>query len=205
MPTGHGNAGGADLRAHRQPVMARAALVHDAGRGGVDQGRYCIVNVDDFGLSNGVNRGIVEAHRAGIITSASLMVNCRASEAAAALACDHPRLSVGLHVNMTNEGDRPIIDLDDVTAANDELWRQAEAFHELMGKPPTHLDSHHHVHRRRALTAMFHELAVQLGVPLRDHSGVRFCGTFYAQWDDETHPEQVTVESLTKMLVGFGA
>ena len=46
--------------------------------------RYLIVNADDFGLSHGVNRGVTQAHAAGIVTSTSLMVyGSAASEAAA--------------------------------------------------------------------------------------------------------------------------
>lgn len=48
--------------------------------------RHLVVNADDFGLSPGVNRGVIEAHEAGIVTSASLMVRWPgAAEAAAAL------------------------------------------------------------------------------------------------------------------------
>ena len=51
--------------------------------------RYVIVNADDFGSSEGINRGIIEAHETGIVTSASLMVNAPATEAAVELARDH--------------------------------------------------------------------------------------------------------------------
>ena len=66
-------------------------------RGGED--RYLIVNADDFGQSDGVNRGIVRAHEGGIVTSASLMVRWPAAEEAAACARTHLRLSVGLHLD----------------------------------------------------------------------------------------------------------
>src|SRR5438034_11679377 len=59
--------------------------------------RYLIVNADDFGQSAGVNRGIIEAHKAGIVTSASLMVCWPAAVQAAAYARKHPALSLGLH------------------------------------------------------------------------------------------------------------
>jgi predicted glycoside hydrolase/deacetylase ChbG (UPF0249 family) len=45
--------------------------------------KYCIVNGDDFGASRGINRGIVEAHCHGVLTSTSLMVNMPATEEAA--------------------------------------------------------------------------------------------------------------------------
>ncbi|MGC1678719.1 MAG: hopanoid biosynthesis-associated protein HpnK [Candidatus Binataceae bacterium] len=60
--------------------------------------KQLIVNGDDFGLSAEVNAGIVKAHRAGILTSTSLMVAEEASAAAALLARENPGLDVGLHV-----------------------------------------------------------------------------------------------------------
>ena len=62
--------------------------------------RWVIVNADDFGRSRGVNRGIVEAHERGIVTSASLMVRWAAAADAAAYARMRPELSVGLHVDL---------------------------------------------------------------------------------------------------------
>lgn len=60
--------------------------------------RQLIVNADDFGLTAGVNRAIVEAHRRGLVTSATLMANSRAFDEAVRLAKAEPRLSVGCHV-----------------------------------------------------------------------------------------------------------
>src|SRR5689334_3870836 len=62
--------------------------------------RHLIVNADDFGLSEGVNRGIIQAHERGILTSASLMVRWPAAGEAALYAMAHPKLSVGLHVEL---------------------------------------------------------------------------------------------------------
>jgi predicted glycoside hydrolase/deacetylase ChbG (UPF0249 family) len=165
--------------------------------------RFCIVNADDFGTSRGVNRGIAEAHEAGIVTSTSLMVNRPASEAAAELAAGMPRLSVGLHCNLTHEGGPPVVDLDDAKAVAAELDRQLDRFRALLGRPPTHLDAHHNVHRRENLTPVFADAADRLGIPLRDHSGVHWFGSFYAAWDGETHPEQVSPASLRTMVAGF--
>ena len=54
--------------------------------------RRLIINADDFGLTAGVNRAIVEAHQRGIVTSTTLMANSGAFEAATAIARDHPAL-----------------------------------------------------------------------------------------------------------------
>jgi hopanoid biosynthesis associated protein HpnK len=68
--------------------------------------RLAIVNGDDFGLSAGVNTGIIRAHREGILTSASLMATGDAFDEAVALAQCHPGLSTGIHLVLV-EG-RPV-------------------------------------------------------------------------------------------------
>ena len=60
-----------------------------------------IVNADDFGLTPGVNRAIIEAHTHGIVTSATLIANMPAFDEAVALAKSQPQLGIGLHFNLT--------------------------------------------------------------------------------------------------------
>jgi len=60
--------------------------------------RRLIINADDFGLTGGVNRAIVEAHSRGVVTSATLMATGAAFDGAIARAKENPRLSVGCHV-----------------------------------------------------------------------------------------------------------
>jgi hopanoid biosynthesis associated protein HpnK len=57
-----------------------------------------VVNADDFGRSHGINAAVVRAHREGILTTASLMVNEPAAAEAVTLARENPRLGVGLHL-----------------------------------------------------------------------------------------------------------
>lgn len=72
------------------------------GRGlAMNAARRLIINADDFGLSEGVNRGIREAHTAGSVTSASLLVNTPGFTDAVHLARQLPSLGVGLHLNLT--------------------------------------------------------------------------------------------------------
>src|SRR5262249_30986689 len=59
-----------------------------------------IVNADDFGLSPGINRGIIEAHRKGVVTSASLMATGDAFDDAVLLSRAHPELSIGVHLTL---------------------------------------------------------------------------------------------------------
>jgi predicted glycoside hydrolase/deacetylase ChbG (UPF0249 family) len=162
--------------------------------------KYLIVNADDLGATPGITRGILEAHTLGIVTSASLMVDTRWSEHGAACARMAPGLSVGLHVVLdesvvpgTNAAGRaPAVEI--------ALRRQYARFTRLMGRAPTHIDSHHDVHRHPARIATFREFALDLGLPLRGASAVRTFSKFYGQWGGETHPEHVGVESLTGML-----
>jgi hopanoid biosynthesis associated protein HpnK len=65
-----------------------------------DSVRRLIVNADDFGLSHSVNEAIVRAHREGILTSASLMVNENSFDEAVTLAKENPKLGVGLHLTL---------------------------------------------------------------------------------------------------------
>ncbi|MGB8007293.1 MAG: ChbG/HpnK family deacetylase, partial [Terriglobales bacterium] len=57
-----------------------------------------IVNADDFGLTSGVNRAIVELHAAGLVTSTSLMARAGATDEAIEMACATPSLGVGCHI-----------------------------------------------------------------------------------------------------------
>jgi len=160
--------------------------------------RYLIVNGDDFGASHGINCGIIEAHRGGILTSTSLMVDMPWSEEAAMLSRTVPNLSVGLHVQLTTQAEYPICGPDDDCRA--ELSRQLSRFQELMGRSPTHLDSHHNIHRQPWLLPQFRDLARHYGLPLREHCPVRYVSKFYGQWGGATHLEQISVESLLRML-----
>ncbi len=162
--------------------------------------KYLIVTGDDFGASQGINRGIIEAHRQGILTSTSLLVTLPWSEEAARLACAVPDLSVGLHVHFPSGGRAPTLVRPDADSWRVELDRQCRRFEELMGRPPTHLDSHHNVHRDPRLLSHFLSVARRYGVTLREYSPVRYLPKFYGQWGGQTHLEQISVDSLLHLL-----
>lgn len=163
--------------------------------------KYLIVNGDDFGASRGINRGIMEVHRRGALTSASLMIAMPAAREAVALAKTAPKLGVGLHVALTNEDATPILDFDDARACAVEIEAQIAAFSDAMGRPPTHLDTHQNVHRDKRLGPLIVEAARRHDLPLREYSLVRYFSNFYGQWDDGiAHPEHISIESLLHML-----
>ena len=162
--------------------------------------RYLIFNADDFGASVGVNRGIIEGHTRGVVTSASLTVTGRAAREAAALSRDNPGLAIGLHWDVWGEDEREF-DVNNLAAVRHEFRRQLDEFLRLMGRPPTHVDSHRHAHREPEVFPVFQELVAPLGVPLRGDGRVNFVGGFYAQWEWKvTNLEYVGVPFLQTML-----
>jgi predicted glycoside hydrolase/deacetylase ChbG (UPF0249 family) len=80
-----------------------------------------IVTADDLGLSPGVTRGILEAHRNGVVRSTSLLVTFPAAQEAAALARAEPELEVGLHLDLV--GGQPASDPAEVPSLCDEDGR----------------------------------------------------------------------------------
>jgi predicted glycoside hydrolase/deacetylase ChbG (UPF0249 family) len=172
--------------------------------------RIVIVNADDFGQSLGVNRGIIAAHERGIVTSASLMVRWPAAAEAAAYGRDHPSLSLGLHLDLgewvyRNDTWSPLYEVVptvDASAVAHEIARQLDDFEKLVGKPPSHLDSHQHCHRDEPVRGVLTATASRLGVPLRDcHPEIRYCGDFYGQTDKgESYPEAIRAEALVQIL-----
>ena len=167
--------------------------------------KYLIVNADDFGYTEGVNRGIVEAHHHGVVTSTSLMVDSRWSVEAANLASKCSRLSVGLHFVATND-EGALFDFNDLKKVREELDRQYQRFCDLTGHMPSHLDSHHSVHLRvEILKPLVVRWAQEHALPLRNTGGVRFNGAFYGhsfddEWQPHPAPELISVENLKGIL-----
>jgi predicted glycoside hydrolase/deacetylase ChbG (UPF0249 family) len=149
-----------------------------------------IVNADDYGLSPGVSRGILEAHRRGIVTSTTVMVNRPGIEEqiSDALAC--PSLGIGLHFVFTTgqpvlpqssipglvDEDGRFLDQHSVWAVADdipvdqlraELEAQLARFISLAGRLPDHIDCHHFVHVYPPFFQAYVDLAAEARLPLR--------------------------------------
>lgn len=179
------------------------------------QRRVLVVNADDLGQSDGINRAVAEAHERGVVTSASLMVRGAAARAAARYARSRPGLSLGLHLDLGEWTLRPggwealyeVVPLDDAAAVRGELDRQLETFRELAGRPPTHLDSHQHAHRREPVRTLALEAARRLGVPVRHLTpGVSYCGRFYGQAPDGSPSrDAISVPALIALLAELPA
>jgi chitin disaccharide deacetylase len=162
--------------------------------------KHIVINGDDLGASPGINRGIVEGHRRGPLTSTSLIVNMGASREAARMTRELPTLSVGLHANLMDPSGTPLVDPETGERCRGVLQQQLDSFQELMGRLPTHLDSHHNLHRNPRLLPHFLELAGRYGLPLREHSPVHYFSRFYGQWGGKTHLEQISARGLIRLL-----
>ncbi|NLP11682.1 ChbG/HpnK family deacetylase [bacterium] len=149
-----------------------------------------IVNGDDWGLCPQVNLGVIRAHREGILTSTSLLANGAAWEQACQLSRTCPRLSVGLHLNLT--WGAPVLPAAEVASLVDphgcfySKWifirraffgavnvneMAAEAHAQLQrvqsaGVTLSHLDSHHHIHCLPTVGRLMAELSAQYGLPV---------------------------------------
>jgi len=140
--------------------------------------RALIVNADDLGLTAGVNRGIAEAHRNGIVTSASLLANGDAFADGVNIARALPAMGVGIHLNLSDG--RPLSGAKAVATLVDDKGKLSAGPEQLLlklarrklklseverewgaqiekvrsaGITPTHLDGHKHVHM---LPGLFH-------------------------------------------------
>jgi len=94
------------------------------------------------------------------------------------------------------------LELDRVepTRVPDQLDDQLQRFVELVGAAPTHVDSHHDVHRDPRVAPQVHAWADQQGLPLRGFSRARNVSRFYGQWGGCSHPEQISVAGLLALV-----
>jgi len=172
-----------------------------------------IVNADDFGYSEGVNLGIVEAHRSGIVTSTSAMITMPAILQAAELAKKHPTLGVGLHLNITCG--KPLTSAKSLVNGNgffnkpkenpdvahfkkeeirQEFLAQYEEFLRIFGRRPTHLDTHLYAHQIYPnVGEMIRELAREKNLPVRGFTIAGFPSVSFLPWfkvgKDETEED----------------
>jgi predicted glycoside hydrolase/deacetylase ChbG (UPF0249 family) len=151
--------------------------------------RNLIVNADDLGWTEGVNRGIAEAHRHGIVTSASLLANGSAFASGLELARTTPGLGVGVHLNLSDG--EPVAEPELVTTLLNNrgeleglpeslllrLARRSVLLNEIeqewdaqiqkvrnSGIEPTHLDGHRHVQMLPGLFEIALRLAKKYGI-----------------------------------------
>lgn len=99
--------------------------------------RVLIINADDFGYCDQRNRGIVESFQAGVVSSATLLVNADKALEAVKLSNEHG-IPLGLHLNLT-EG-RPITACHNSLTADNGLMRGKFGFREALKSGEINLD-----------------------------------------------------------------
>lgn len=165
-----------------------------------------IFNSDDFGYSYGVNYGIIDAYRRGILTSTTLMANMPGFEHAVDLKKEFPALGVGVHLTLTC-GEPLLANVDTLTDKGlfkhlsfyekgfsidlDQLYQEWDAQIQKVyraGVQPTHLDSHHHTHSFGDNQEVVVALAKKYDLPVRCNfdrkEEVRHATYFEPKFDD---------------------
>lgn len=153
--------------------------------------RWLIVNVDEFGLTEGINEGIIQAHKYGIVTDTTMLPNMWAFDDAVELAREHDDLAVGVHLNITYGG--PILPPERVPSLVNEqgqFYRRAPFLRRLLlgkidlsevaaefraqvdkvikaGINPSHLDSHESIYMHPSIFRVLLPLARELALPVR--------------------------------------
>lgn len=182
-----------------------------------------VVNADDFGFTRGVNLGVLEAFREGIVTSTSMMVNGPGFEHGVQLMREHKWLKVGLHLVLTAgspiskglktivnekgdfEKDFHRIENGDEEEIRKEYKAQIDKFLNT-GFKPTHKDFHHGATKKGLDIAV--ELAKELGVPMRglteeaekymDSMGVIHSHNFNSSFYNKNANEEELISILDK-------
>lgn len=142
--------------------------------------RYLIVNADDFGLTAGVSRAIIQAHREGILTSTTFMANFPWAPELAPMLAEAPGLGVGVHLNITtgtpllpaaevlslvnesgqfNRSMLHTLSRADIRHVRREWAAQIERAISLLGRRPTHLDTHRFLQGHPAYAEVMIDLA----------------------------------------------
>lgn len=146
-----------------------------------------VMNADDFGYSEGINYGIIEAYKKGIVRSTTLMANMPGFEHAINLAKQNLGLGVGVHLTITTgipilRTHKTIINQKgefikvkqalkegntiDLSEIKDEWFAQIQKVY-AAGVKPTHIDSHHHSHGEDDLLPIAAEIANYYDLPMR--------------------------------------
>ncbi|WP_282138639.1 chitin disaccharide deacetylase [Rossellomorea aquimaris] len=183
--------------------------------------RNVIINADDFGLCRGVNYGIVDSHRFGIVNSTTMLVNMPGTLHAVELAKVYPELQVGIHLTLTcgrpvSGGVPSLLDergffsytsriFEEKEINVDEVEMEWEAQVDKFlsfGLPLSHIDSHHHVHSFRPLIPVVKRLSERFGVPVRNVpcDGFEAMNVLTDRFSMDFYGDGVSVEGLKRIL-----
>lgn len=143
--------------------------------------KYLIINADDFNLTRGVDRGILECHDKGIVTSTTVLVTLPFPKASANALNQRPFLGKGIHLSLTLgravHPKTPFALKRDllkhlrklpIKVVEREYEAQILKFKRLLGIFPTHMDTHHHVHGHSNIFKAISQLSKKYGIPVRE-------------------------------------
>ena len=190
-----------------------------------------IFNADDFGLSKGVNLGIIETYQYGPVRSATIMANMPGFGHAVTLLEANPGLNLGVHLTLSagssiggvyktlTDGDGQFLRLGEVERKAragetdlDEVEAEFEAQIQKVlatGINPDHFDSHHHTHNLPGIVAVFLKLAKKYGVKVRSVDKCLLAGEYAGvrstdSFSAEFFDETATMADLQRILTDGG-
>ncbi|MBI4397826.1 MAG: ChbG/HpnK family deacetylase [Candidatus Omnitrophica bacterium] len=147
--------------------------------------KYLIVNADDFNLTRGVDRAILDCHDDGIVTSTTVLMTLPFSKSTARELLARPFLGTGIHLSLTLgravHPQTPFALSRHVLAvahqipsrvAEREYEAQILKFQKLLKRMPTHWDSHHHIHCLANLFSAVRRLSLKYKIPFRQFRGL---------------------------------
>ncbi len=153
--------------------------------------KLLIVNADDFGYSPSINKGILEAHVKGIVTSTSVMVDSVAAEDAKNL-YEYRDLSVGLHFVPESDG-----------AYQQQIDRQIKIFTSITGKYPSHIDIHKVRHDDTALKNAVNDYAASHNLQARYSGRTNFINSFFGPHAGGDVSIAQLIKSLSEITEGI--
>ncbi|MFC1234249.1 chitin disaccharide deacetylase [Vibrio sp. F74] len=180
---------------------------------------HVIFNADDFGLTSGVNLGIVAASQSGVVSSTTFMVGMKAGNHAIDLAKKNSSLKVGIHLRFTVGA--PLTVASCLTDENgqfllqDELWNKQDINEQQVGDEViaqiesfltsgmflSHIDSHHHIHTHPKILPIIKDIANYYQVPLRG------CGVLGTKnndcrysFSDQFYGEDISIDKIWDII-----
>ncbi|WP_062268633.1 chitin disaccharide deacetylase [Endozoicomonas arenosclerae] len=188
-----------------------------------------IANADDYGLSEGVNYGIIDAYKNGIVRSTTMMVGMPGEAHGVELAKEYPGLKIGIHLRLTAghslcKGLKTLTDEtgqfnsqtdfygnENICPEEVEKEFRAQIDHFIsLGLKPTHLDSHHHCYGHPVAYPVVKKIASEMGIPLRtvDSKEVSTIGEYSYRFSDEFYgdvSEAMLLEIVDQEIASQGS
>ncbi len=139
--------------------------------------KHLVIVADDFGFSDGVNKGTIEAYKEGILTQMDFMVNCPGSESAVQLVLEQRIKDVGIHLSLMDlvgtgkylrtEDYEKLLDDESPQTLQQKIKEEFKKFEGMFDMYPTHISGHHQVHQHEKVIDAVAEYAGAHGIYVR--------------------------------------